>query len=117
MQTETTSLKGYVSPENPDGEVFGKDATSLIGFYGATPVVQPSGSGQAAVTITATTALATAVISQVGTSGKWAFSTSTAALAYTVRMKQVQVDIEAVGVLLNKLRTDLVALGAIKGSA
>jgi hypothetical protein len=116
MNTATTSNETN-TPKSDGGYTVGQSATDLIGFYGATPLAQQSGSGQAAVTITATTALATATISQVATSGKWAFASSTVALAYVARIKQMQVDIEAVGVLLNQLRSDIVDLGLIKGSS
>lgn len=115
MNTATDSLETN-TPKTGGGYVVGQSSSDLVGFYGATAIARPSGAGQAAVTITATTALATAVISQVGTSGKWAFSTSTAALAYVSRMKQAQVDVEAIGVLLNKIRTDILALGLIAGA-
>lgn len=71
-----------------DGSQWGGASTDKIAFYGATPVAKTN------VANTATTALATATISQVGTSGKWAFSTSTAALAYVTRIKQMQVDVK-----------------------
>lgn len=116
MNTATDSLESN-TPKSGGGYVTGQSAADLIGFYGFTPVVQPSGSGQGAVTITATTALTAATISQVATSGKWAFASSTVAQAYVARVKQIQVDIEAVGVLLNKLRVDLVAMGLVKGSS
>ena len=34
----------------PDGTRLGKASTNYVGFYGATPIVQPSGAAQAAVT-------------------------------------------------------------------
>lgn len=115
MQTETTSNE-INTPNSDGGYVVGQSSTSLIGFYGATPIARQSGAGQAAVTITATTALATATISQVGTSGKWAFASSTVAQAYVARCKQMQVDVEALGVLLNQIRSDIVDLGLIAGA-
>lgn len=38
------------SDNNPDGSSFGQSATDKISFYGATPIVQPSGATQAAIT-------------------------------------------------------------------
>ena len=67
------------------------------GFYGATPVVKT------AVAATAVTAIATTVISQVGTSGKYAFSTSTAATALVTRVTQLQVDVKTLLAQLNTL--------------
>ena len=74
----------------------GPDGTNFIqtgekgAFFGATPVVRPTGTSQAACTKTTTTT-----------------STTTA----------LTTDLDAVRVLVNKLRTDLVALGLIKGSS
>ena len=80
----------HLSRGTDDGVVLGQSSTDKIGFYGlATPIVQPSGSGQAAYVKTTTT------------------TTTTTALT---------VDITALGVLVNKLRTDLVALGLIAGA-
>lgn len=107
----------YIGRNGSDGMSLGSGITEKISFYGVTPVVQPSSADQSNYTITATTALATATISQVGTSGKWAFASSTVAQAYVARVKQIQVDIEGVGVLLNRIQDDLVTLGLIKGSA
>jgi hypothetical protein len=86
------------------------------GFYGTAPVAQQSGSGQAAVTITATTALTAATISAANSAGVWGFSNSTVGKAYVARVKQIQVDVEALGVLLNKLREELVDTGLIAGA-
>jgi hypothetical protein len=88
-----------------------------VGFYGATPIARQSTASQAAVTITAVTALGTTTLSQVGTSGKFGFATSTAAIALVTRARQMQVDVEAIGVLLNQLRDELVDLNLIKGGA
>lgn len=82
-----------LSDRNPDGTTLGQDSTTdKIGFYGATPVVQPSGSSQAAVSTTAAT-----------TTTPWGFTTSTQA--------------NAIVTLVNKMRADLVTLGLIKGSS
>jgi hypothetical protein len=47
-----------------------------------------------AMTFQATTAIVTTTISQVATSGKWAFATSTAANALVIRCRQMQADLE-----------------------
>lgn len=79
-----------LSDGNDDGTVLGQSASDKIGFYGlATPIVQPSGASQAAVTNTTTTT-----------------STTTA----------LTTDLDAVRVLVNKIRSDLVALGLIAGA-
>lgn len=78
----------YVSNKGSDGTCLGQDSTDLIGFYGATPIAQW------AFTLTAATAIATTTISQVATSGKWAFATSTAANALVTRVTQLQANFE-----------------------
>ena len=98
---------------------YGDAATDKIGFYGSTPVVQPSGASQAAVTITCVTALATTVLSAAFT-GMWAFSSSTAGQLWRTRINQLKVDVGAINVLLTKLRKDLVpttGVGILKGGA
>lgn len=79
------------------GKVYGNSTTEKIAFFGSTPVVKT------AVTATAVTAVATTTISQVATSGKWAFSTSTAATALVTRVRQLQVDVEGLITQLNTL--------------
>ncbi len=58
--------------ETPDGVCVGYSSTDKVGFYGTTPIAQPT---------VATLATTAATISQVGTTGKWAWATSTAAKA------------------------------------
>lgn len=91
MNTATDSLKTH-HPKSGGGVELGQSAADLVSFYGATPVVQPSGAAQGAASATAAT-----------TTSPWGFSTSTQA--------------DAIVALVNKLRLDLVALGLIKGSA
>ena len=79
-----------VGDNRPDGMLIGQSATAdKVGFYGTTPVVQPTSASQAAVTGTVT-----------------ATATTTALAA----------DVVLLTTLANQLRTELVALGIIKGS-
>jgi hypothetical protein len=39
-----------LSDGNPSGTQLGQSATDLVGFYGTTPVVQPTAAAQAAIT-------------------------------------------------------------------
>jgi len=80
----------YLNDGRPDGAYVGQDSSDKIGFYGTTPATQPASASQAAVTATIT---ATAVLTQVATQ----------ASANTV--------------LLNQIRSELVTLGLLKGSA
>ena len=87
----------YLSDGRPAGTVLGNSATDKVGFFGSTPVVKT------AVTATAVTAIGTTTISQVATSGKWAFASSTAAAALVTRVDQLQVDVEGLITQLNTL--------------
>lgn len=69
----------------------GTDETSLVAFYGATPVVQPSNASQAALTLT--TALASG----------YGFTSATAFNAFIAQLENI--------------RASLVTLGLLKGSA
>lgn len=45
----------HLSDNNPDGTLLGQSATDKVAFFGATPIVQPTSSDQAAITAGATT--------------------------------------------------------------
>ena len=77
-----------LSDGNPDGTSLGQSSTDLISFYGETAVVQPSVTG-----------IATTTISQVATSGKWAFASSTAALAFVARVRSIQDKLNSLGLI------------------
>lgn len=74
----------------PAGAHFGQSTTDLIAFFGVTPVVQPSSASQAAAAATTTTTATTTAL---------------------------QTDLDSLRVLVNQLRSELVTLGLIKGSA
>jgi hypothetical protein len=79
----------YLGDNGPDGTVLGLSSTEKIGFYGlATAIVQPSVTG-----------ILTTTISQVGTTGKWAFATSTAALAFVSKVRSLQDKLAALGLI------------------
>jgi hypothetical protein len=88
--TSTSNLTQANVPQS-DGHQTGSSATSLISFYGATPIVQPTSANEAAVATTGAT-----------TTTPWGFTTSTQA--------------NAIVTLVNQMRADLVALGLIKGA-
>ena len=73
------------------GTKFGKSVSEKLGFWNVTPVIQPTNAAQAAVATTAATQ-----------TNPYGYST------------QAQAD--GIITLLNRIRTDLVALGLIKGS-
>ncbi len=82
------------------GARLGRSATALLGFYGATPVVQPSATAQSGVATTAITTLATTPT-----------ATDVAIAVNSIISRQ-----SATVTLLNQLRSDLVTLGFVKGS-
>lgn len=83
-------MADYVQLSNKgDGTILGQSTSDKLGFYGlATPIVQPS-----------VTAIGTTTISQVGTTGKWAFATSTAAVAFVARVRSLQDKLAALGLV------------------
>jgi len=91
MQNDTRT-NYWKSPETEGGHQIGQDDGALVGFYGTTPIVQPSGADQAAVGTAAATA-----------SSPYGFATSTQA--------------DAIVTLVNEMRSVLVNLGLMKGSA
>jgi len=106
----------YLDNGNVDGTCLGQSSSTKIGFYGTTPVDQAATASEAAVTQTALSAIATCTFSAAYT-GMWAFASSTVAKTIPARLNQCVTDITALTVLVNQLRTDLVACGLIKGSA
>lgn len=83
----------YLGQGNDDGTVVGRSATDKVGFYGKTPVVQPSGSAQAAVS--------TDILTLTGS-----YNSTIIIAAVTAVLGEV-----------NAIRAALVAQGLIKGSA
>jgi len=95
------------------GLKLGTAASQKVGLFGATPVVQPSGATEAAVVPTVGAALATTAAT---TSTPYGFSQAQAD-GLIARVNALIVDNAALVALVNKLRADLVLLGAIKGAA
>ena len=91
------------TPKSVDGYACGQSATDLVGFWGATPIVQPSGATQAAVTDASggTAAATNGVLTITGTYNQAIIANAIATLA-------------AQG---NAMRTALVNSGIMKGSA
>ena len=85
----------------PSGAYIGQSATDLVGFYGATPVVKPSGASQSAVATAAITALIT----------------TPTATDIAVAVNSLITRAAASVTLVNQIRSDLVTLGLLKGSA
>ena len=81
-----------VTYNSPDGAKVGTTSAELLGFWGATPIVQPSSASQAAVTTEA---------AQTISGSNFGYTSAQA---------------NGIITLLNRLRTDLVNVGIIKGS-
>jgi len=132
--TIATSFE-QVTANSPDGAQMGQGTSEKVAFYGSTPVIQPSGSSQAAVTATLlTTVAATAVTAMATTAATTSsangYSTNTQADAIPVKINQLIVDanvfdakinqavadVGTLTTLVNQLRSELVTLGLIAGS-
>ena len=94
--------KKELSDGNPSGTSLGQSATDSIGFYGATPVTQPTNAAQAAVVDASGGAAAptNGILTLTGTYNSAIIANAIATLA-------------AQG---NQMRAALVSLGLIKGS-
>lgn len=77
-----------VGSNSPAGDTLGATTSDLISFYGIAPVAQQS-----------VTAIGTTTISQVATSGKWAFASSTAAIAFVARVRSIQDKLDTLGLV------------------
>lgn len=110
-----------VTSNSPDGAQMGKSASEKNAFYGNTPVVQPSGSSQAALTATLLTTVAATAVTTVAatavtsitttapttTTTAYGYTTSAQADAIRVRVSQLVVDANVYDTLLNKLIVDV----------
>lgn len=95
VETSTPTLDGLTVGTSTGGVAsidLGYDATSKIGMYGATPVVQRA-------TAASHTAIATtvSVSTTTGSITSWGFSTSTQANALTVAVAEIQATLVALG--------------------
>jgi hypothetical protein len=76
-----------VTYNSPSGAMVGKSATEKVGFWGITPVVQPTNAAQAALTLT--TAL----------TGGQGFTTATAFNAFTAQLENIRASLVLCGIL------------------
>lgn len=110
-----TSSNQWNPPENADGFQIGNAATSKVGFYGATPLVQQSSANQAALAAASVTdasggtaAATNGILTITGTYNQAILANAIATLAAQVNANST---------LVASLRTALVSLGLIKGAA
>ncbi len=102
MNTATDSLEVNF-PSSDGGLSVGAAATDLVAFYGSTPIAQPSGAAQAAVTDSS--------------GGTAAATNGIAVLTGTYNSTLIVNAIATLAAQSNALRNALVSLGLIKGSA
>lgn len=113
VNSNVTTVVQEVTDLRSEGAHVGQSSADLVGFYGATPVAQPSSASQGAVTATAVTSVNTTATITTAAHG---FATGTQGDALVKRVSQLQVDSAAVVVLVNQLRSELVTLGLLKGA-
>jgi nitrous oxidase accessory protein NosD len=101
MNTATTSNESQ-TPKSADGYAVGQSSTDLVGFWGATPIAQPSGAAQAAVID--------------GSTGTAAPTNGIAALTGTYNSTLLINAIATLAAQGNAIRNALVSAGIIAGS-
>lgn len=102
----------YVGNGNPDGTIFGRTSTELVGFYGTTPVVRRSGSVQAAIS----TAAVTSVVTTGSALTVYGYTTTAQANAIPVAINALISRQVENTTLCNELRATLAGNGMIAGS-
>lgn len=98
-------------PTHPDGMLLGETAADKVALFGATPVVQPVGAAQAAI------AAPTYAAPNAGAVNSGDAGTDTVITSLRTQLIALAADVAAHKAWLDKNRTDLVALGLIKGAA
>ena len=82
MADYTTSNLAYVGDANTDGNVMGRSATDKSSFFGATPVVQQTG---------------TALVTTTGVVTGGVFSTSTLSIQFVQAVAAIQTALKNLG--------------------
>lgn len=90
-----------LSDGGPDGTRLGQSTTDLVAFWGKTPVDQPAATAQSALSTAALTTI-TDIVTTASVTGAF---------------NAVVARVEAINTLVNQIRSDLVEVGVIKGSA
>ncbi len=92
----------------------GVTSLSTVGFFGATATAQPAGTNQQAVT---STAIAGASATVVTSTTPFGFSTSTQATSVLTAVSSTAAIVTSLLLEVDAIRSALVALGLMKGSA
>jgi hypothetical protein len=96
------------------GTKLGTAVGQKLGFWNATPIVQPAAAGQGAVTATVGSAVAT---NSATNSTPFGYVSDTQADAIVTNVNALRVDVLALNTLVGALRTALVNAGIAKGGA
>lgn len=112
MNTATDTLVTKTMLTTGGLDVGQSATTDYVGFYAATPIVQPTNASQSAVTIVTNSAGGTGSY----TTGLQAISGTFNSTLLANAFATVAAQSNANAVLVNQLRSDLVSLGLIKGS-
>lgn len=109
--------ESLVNPTFTGSAKIGANATTdLVGFFGATSVVQATSSNQAAVSTTAIASVVVSSVTSATNAATFGFVSSASATGLLTAVNSLVTSNAAVIVLLNQIRTDLVAYGLQKGS-
>lgn len=102
-----------------NGTKIGTATSQKIGLWNATPVVQPSGADQAAAASQTQDTLTDSSGGSASTTLASISDTATkdAVASINAQLDKIKADVAAVRTLCNQLRSDLVTIGAIKGSS
>ena len=106
----------YLDSTNADGTILGQSTSSLISFYGVTPVARRSGAAQTAVSTSTIAAVSATVAPSSGGAQAWGFVSSTQANNVIDTVNDLKTRVSALITLDNEIRAALVALGAIAGA-
>lgn len=100
-----------------NGVKFGAGATDKLGFYGATPVVQPAHANQGALTDSTGGTAAFTLVTLSTLTDSPASADALRDELISLWLPEIENNFASVARLVNRIRTELVALGLIKGSA
>ena len=85
-----------VTQNSPDGALFGRTSTKLLGFYGATPVARPVTASSTNVSTTSTVSTSTATIAVES----WGFASQAEATAFRQSVSTSQYALRQLGLMV-----------------
>ena len=103
----------YLGSGDSEGEILGRSGGKAA-FYGGTPTTRPAATAQSAV---ATTAITTVITTAATNSSPYGFATAGQADAIVAAVNSLIARVAANTTLNNQVRSDLVSVNLIKGSA